>query len=996
MRPYQNITRNAHRALGMLLKTAIDSELGDEIAHLGGTGVPTSGTYGDQTLETGQVGFFWRQDAPSLDEMIYVTFDGGTTIQPFAPTGDPEEVSNNSGGPYAAGDQVYMPTWDATAGVREAVLADSDDPAKQATHVITETIADGATGIAQKHWIQRAVNTSGYSAADVLLYLTTTATTTNTSSETIPTAKTDFGQEIGLVAVKDAAAGIIVWYPGAALINKHGNASLQADVISADATGRALLEDDLFDAATLAAKVVLPEGNMLVGNATDGAVAFDASAADVVPSGNGTTPVAMALPTQGIVCKTALNTAAGRTLTNATNGGTAITNGDGVSGNPTTAVDLNDLAAAAVDVANDSLAIIDATDSGSKQESLADLATAQSGNGLGAAAGVQSVTPDVTTGGTVIPVDVGANGVGLDVQDIAPAVAAAVVDPTADTVLIGDADAAGVTAQESVDDLVTALAGAGLRNVASLFAFDPTYSPTFATMTLTGDLLVQGSSVIGDFEHFDVDANYMVQNTGYTTAVAVTGGRVVNYLPTATADDTVGAGVFVAGIAATSDPTITTQGAATFAASDIVMIDGAEDIDNNGIFEVVSHAANLLTLRSTANGVTNRIEAFTLDQITANGGDVGATITKVTVAVDRAGTDGRFEAAAGDATGLVYSDYLLASDIGTSVQAYDAMLAAMAGLTSAAGEMLVFTGADTPAVLDVGGGAAYSIPYRSGAATVGVGTIQAHGASTSGAPSAADTASGVTGIATVADGTGASGAPSADNTASATATVTEDNPVTNTERFTNPDVSVNIIAQQAVDFDITAGGSITQPGTSDSGKGGQQVQVAFSGTWDGGNVEISGMRMNGNIASEEIVVATGSTVQSVYGYAAITRVRNLGTRTAGTVDVQTGLKLAVPTGALTPALNIILELSALTDMTGSGAINANGLVDVSDDPIDGANDYLVSYTLANAYTDAGHTHGPGTHTHTGPSHTHAITDTGHVHGPGTHTHDTTPDAHTIA
>ena len=344
----------------------------------------------------------------------------------------------------------------------------------------------------------------------------------------------------------------------------------------------------------------------------------------------------------------------------------------------------------------------------------------------------------------------------------------------------------------------------------------------------------------------------------------------------------------------------------------------------------------------------------------------------------------------------MFSDYQLASDIGTTLQAWDAMLDALAGLTSAAGEMLVFTGVNTTAVLDVGGGAAYSIPYRSGAGTVGVGTIQAHGASTSGAPSAADTASGVTGIATVADGTGASGAPSADNTASSTATVTENNPTTNTERFTNPDVSVGIIAQQAVDFDITAGGSITQPGTSDSGKGGQQVQVVFSGTWDGGNVEISGLRMNGNIASEEIVVATGTTVQSVYGYSAITRVRNLGSRSAGTVDVQTGLKLAVPTGALAPTLNIILELSALTDMTGAGAIDANGLVDVSDDPIDGGNDYLVSYTLANAYTDAGHVHGPGTHTHTGPSHTHAITDTGHVHGPGTHTHDTTPDAHTIA
>ena len=73
-------------------------------------------------------------------------------------------------------------------------------------------------------------------------------------------------------------------------------------------------------------------------------------------------------------------------VANASNGGLAINAND-------MQVDLNDLAAAAVDVANDSIAIVDANDSnGSKKESIADLVTAMAGAGLSATSGVISVT----------------------------------------------------------------------------------------------------------------------------------------------------------------------------------------------------------------------------------------------------------------------------------------------------------------------------------------------------------------------------------------------------------------------------------------------------------------------------------------------------------------------------------------------------------------------------------------------------------------------------
>ncbi len=60
----------------------------------------------------------------------------------------------------------------------------------------------------------------------------------------------------------------------------------------------------------------------------------------------------------------------------------------------TFSMDLNELGAAAVDVAADSIAIVDATDNSTKKESIADLMTAAAGNGLAASSGVLAVGVD--------------------------------------------------------------------------------------------------------------------------------------------------------------------------------------------------------------------------------------------------------------------------------------------------------------------------------------------------------------------------------------------------------------------------------------------------------------------------------------------------------------------------------------------------------------------------------------------------------------------------
>lgn len=171
-------------------------------------------------------------------------------------------------------------------------------------------------------------------------------------------------------------------------------------------------------------------------------------------------------------------------------------------------------------------------------------------------------------------------------------------------------------------------------------------------LNVSGNLIVAGSSTVVESETVIIGDNHLYLNSGYTTAAAQTGGLAVNYLPTATVD-TVAAGGFVAGIPATSNPTVATTGAATFSVGDMIQISGANDGTNDGLYEVLTHAANLLTVRGI--GLTGTVEDFTQNQFTADSTATGA-ITKVTVSVIRAGTDGVWETAAGAVTGLTFVD----------------------------------------------------------------------------------------------------------------------------------------------------------------------------------------------------------------------------------------------------------------------------------------------------------------------------------------------------
>jgi hypothetical protein len=256
----------------------------------------------------------------------------------------------------------------------------------------------------------------------------------------------------------------------------------------------------------------------------------------------------------------------------------------------------------------------------------------------------------------------GANNIGIEVLNGAAAISVCYIEaPTAihvadggtlnifDADVIGDIiiDAGGVL-NCTINDFTGTITNNGTINgrIDTQFYGDTTF---IDNVIVGGDLTVNGTLTSIDTESLIVTDSHVSLNSGYTVAVAKEGGLVVNYLPTATGA-TVTAGAFVAGVAATSNPTVATVEASTLAQGDLIQISGSAE--NDGCYEVEDHTANVLTVRGV--GTVPTVESFTNNQFIANASD-NATITKINVSVIQTNTTGAWESGSGSTTPIVFA-----------------------------------------------------------------------------------------------------------------------------------------------------------------------------------------------------------------------------------------------------------------------------------------------------------------------------------------------------
>ena len=163
--------------------------------------------------------------------------------------------------------------------------------------------------------------------------------------------------------------------------------------------------------------------------------------------------------------------------------------------------------------------------------------------------------------------------------------------------------------------------------------------------TTLQNLVVNGTTTSVDSENVMITDNYLYLNKGYEGITAESGGIVVNYLPI-TANNTT---VAVSGFTATNK--VSVDGLSGFSAGDIIQINGTTGGLNDGIFVVLSHASNIITIDSTPS-VKFANTAFTIETTST-----GATIYNVNVGSVQVSATGTLEYASGSTqSAMTYSE----------------------------------------------------------------------------------------------------------------------------------------------------------------------------------------------------------------------------------------------------------------------------------------------------------------------------------------------------
>jgi hypothetical protein len=168
-------------------------------------------------------------------------------------------VENAFAGTLAVGTLVYVSGVNTTAtsphfGKLKVTKADANGtaPANVATYVVVEAIPQSGFGRVARAAVIINVDTSAYSAVDAEGFLSITAGAT---TETAPTGGASTVQPVARCVVKSSTVGVLAYDLRSIVVRSYGNAGLTAGILSADATGRALMAAGYFDVATVDLKI---------------------------------------------------------------------------------------------------------------------------------------------------------------------------------------------------------------------------------------------------------------------------------------------------------------------------------------------------------------------------------------------------------------------------------------------------------------------------------------------------------------------------------------------------------------------------------------------------------------------------------------------------------------------------------------------------------------------------------------------------------------------
>jgi hypothetical protein len=222
---------------------------------------------------------------------------------------------------------------------------------------------------------------------------------------------------------------------------------------------------------------------------------------------------------------------------------------------------------------------------------------------------------------------------------------------------------------------------------------------TSPQVTMTGNLVVQGTTTTVESEIVNVADNFLWLNDGYTTTSALEGGIVINSLPTATTD-TVAAGGFTAS-GGGQNAEVATTAAAAFAVGDFIQISGANDQTNDGLYEVLTSAANVLTIAGVGGEGAATFQ-FTQNDFTTDA-TVAGTITKVTVGVVQVSTTGKLQYGYDSDNGLTFGNVVTTPGTGTDLTLQNAYVGVNT-ITTSAGEGVVTIAGDQELNITATGG----------------------------------------------------------------------------------------------------------------------------------------------------------------------------------------------------------------------------------------------------------------------------------------------------